>query len=107
VELCNELVDAIIPTILVPMLFADLLYILLHFQCFFILVHVTFFSSRYMLELKFAMYYKATSLPHRLPMQCWLKNHWPDQAFFKHSPPRIQQYVFLIQHSCVIITFRC
>ena len=24
--------------------------------------------------------------PHRLPMQYWLKNHWPDQAFFKHSP---------------------
>jgi len=24
--------------------------------------------------------------PHRLPMQNWLKNHWPDQAFFKHSP---------------------
>jgi len=23
---------------------------------------------------------------HRLPMQYWLKNHWPDQAFFKHSP---------------------
>ena len=24
--------------------------------------------------------------PHRLPMQYWLKNHWPDQAFFRHSP---------------------
>ena len=24
--------------------------------------------------------------PHRLPVQYWLKNHWPDQAFFKHSP---------------------
>ena len=24
--------------------------------------------------------------PQRLPMQYWLKNHWPDQAFFKHSP---------------------
>ena len=27
--------------------------------------------------------------PHRLPIQlciAWLKNHWPDQAFFKHSP---------------------
>ena len=39
--------------------------------------------------------------PHRLPMQYWLKNHWPDQAFFKHSPHtnRIS--------NCVIITFRC
>ena len=24
--------------------------------------------------------------PHRFPMQYWLKNHWPDQAFFEHSP---------------------
>ena len=23
--------------------------------------------------------------PHRLPVQYWLKNHWPDQAHFKHS----------------------
>ena len=23
---------------------------------------------------------------HRLHKQYWLKNHWPDQAFFKHSP---------------------
>jgi len=42
---------------------------------------------------------------HRLPMQYWLKNHWPDQAFFKHTPRT--PTVFLIQRSCVIITFRC
>ena len=24
--------------------------------------------------------------PHRLSIQYWLKNHWLDQAFFKHSP---------------------
>jgi len=35
-----------------------------------------------MLELKFAIYYRAASLSHRLPMQYWLKN----QAFFKHFP---------------------
>ena len=23
--------------------------------------------------------------PHRLPMQYWMKNHWPDEAPFKHS----------------------
>jgi len=36
-----------------------------------------------MLELKFAIYYRAASLPSRLPMQYWLKI---SQAFFKHSP---------------------
>jgi len=25
------------------------------------------------------------SSPHRLPMQYWLKNHWPDLVLFKHS----------------------
>jgi len=46
------------------MLFADLLSLhLLIFLMFFILVHVTFFSSRYMLELKFAICYQAASLP--------------------------------------------
>jgi len=39
-----------------------------------------------MLEVKFAVYYRES------------------QAFFKHSPPPT---VFLIQQSCVIITFRC
>jgi len=43
------------------MLFADLLS--LHLVTSFILVHVTLFSSRCMLELKFAIYYRAASLP--------------------------------------------
>jgi len=50
---------------LVSMLFADLL-ISLHlatFLMFFILVRVTSFSSRCMLELKFTIYYRAASLP--------------------------------------------
>ena len=51
-----------------------------------------------MLELKFAIYYRAAVSLHRLPMQYWLKN----QAFFKHSPPTNS---ILIQQSCVIITF--
>jgi len=37
-----------------------------------------------MLELKFAIDHRAVC-PHRFPMQYWLKNHWPDQAVFKHS----------------------
>jgi len=46
------------------MLFADLLSLhLVPFLMFFILVHVTFFSSRCMLELKFATYHRAASLP--------------------------------------------
>jgi len=37
-----------------------------------------------MLELKLAIYYRAASLPSQA-MQYWLKNHWPNQAFFKYS----------------------
>jgi len=44
--------------------FADLLSLhLVSLSMLFILVHVTFFSSRCMLELKFAIYYRAASLP--------------------------------------------
>jgi len=46
------------------MLFADLLSLhLVTFLMFLILVHVTFFSCRCMLELKFANYYRAASSP--------------------------------------------
>ena len=38
-----------------------------------------------MLELKFATITEQQVSPHRLPMKYWLENHWPDQAFFKHS----------------------
>ena len=58
-------------------------YILLHFQCFFILVHVTFFSSRCMLELKFAIYYRAASLPSQASYAVLAEE---SQAFFKHWP---------------------
>jgi len=51
------------------MLFADLLSLHRYILMFFILVHVTLFSSRYMLELKFAIYFRAASLPHRPPIQ--------------------------------------
>jgi len=63
------------------MLFADLLSVhLVTFLMFFILVHVTLFSSRCMLELKFAIYYRAASLPSQASYAVLA------QAFFKHSP---------------------
>ena len=61
------------------MLFADLLSLhLVTFLMHFILAHVTFFSSRCMLELNFAIYYRAASLPSQAFQE--------SQAFFKHSP---------------------
>ena len=80
------------------MLFADLLSLhLVTFLTFFILVHVTSFSSRYMLELKFAIYYRAASLPSQASYAVLAEE---SQAFFTPT-------VFLIQQSYVIITFRC
>jgi len=38
-------------------------YILLHFYWFLFLFMSLFFSSRFMLELKFAIYYRTASLP--------------------------------------------
>jgi len=64
------------------MLFADLLSLhLVTFLMFFILVHVTFFSSRCMLELKFAIYYRAASLPSQASYAVLAGDA---QAFFKH-----------------------
>ena len=66
------------------MLFADLLSLhLLTFLMFFILVHVTFFSSRCILELKFAIYYRAASLPSQASYAVLAEE---SQDFFKHSP---------------------
>ena len=50
---------------------------------FFILVHVTFFSCRCMLELKFAIYYRAASLPSQASYAILAEG---SQACFKHSP---------------------
>ena len=44
-----------------------------------------FCSSRCMLQLKIAIYYRATSLPSRLPMQYWLKNHRLQTLSAHHS----------------------
>jgi len=68
------------------LLFADLISLpLVTFLMFFILVHVTFFSSRCtcMLELKFATYYRAASLPSQASYAVLAEEL---QAFFKHSP---------------------
>ena len=87
------------------MLFADLLSLhLVTFLMLFILVHVTFLtadaclssevchllqSSKSPLTGFLCLSWSLQSIaeqqvsPHRLPMQYWLKNHWPD---FKHSP---------------------
>jgi len=67
---------------------------------FIILVHVTFYSCRCMLELKFANYYRAASSP-LTGFLCSIV--WRTQAFFKHSRTPT---VFLIQQSCVM-TFGC
>ena len=66
------------------MLFADLLSLhLVTFLMFFIFVHVTSFSSRCMLELKFAIYYRAASLPSQASYAVLAEE---SQAFFKHFP---------------------
>jgi len=97
VELCTELFPYLVST-----LFADLLSLhLVTFLMFFILVHVTFFSSRCMLELKFVIYYRAASLPSQASDAVLAEE---SQAFFKHSP---HTNSISIQQSCVIITFRC
>ena len=53
------------------------------FNVSFILVHVTFLSSRCMLELKFAFYYRAASLPSQASYAVLAEE---SQAFLKHSP---------------------
>ena len=66
------------------MLFADLLFLhLVTFLMFFILVHVTFFSSRCMLELKFVLL-QSSKLPSQASYAVLAEE---SQAFFKHSGP--------------------
>jgi len=73
---------------LVSMLFADLVSLhLVTFLMFSILVHVTFFSSRCMLELKFAICYRTASLPSQASYAVLAEK---SQVSFKH--PTHQQY---------------
>ena len=72
---------------LVSMHFADLLS--LHLVT--ILMFLFLFMSLYFLAADACLSWSLPSFTeqqvslHRLPVQYWLKNHWPDQAFFKHS----------------------
>ena len=62
-----------------------------------------FFSSRCMLKLKFAIYYRAASLPSQASYAV-LAEESLTRPGFKHSRTPT---VFLIQQYFVIITFRC
>ena len=65
------------------MLFADLLSLhLLTFVMFIFLFMSLYFSSTCMLELKFAIYYRAASLPSQASYAVLAEK---SQAFFKHS----------------------
>ena len=81
VEFSTELFYAIIPTLFLCFLQNDMLS--LHhitLLMLYILVHV---SSRCMLELKFAIYYRAATLPSQASYAVLAEEL---QAFFKHSP---------------------
>jgi len=89
--------------------FADLLSLhLVTFLTFFILVHVLFFSSRCMLELKFAIYYRAASLPSQASYAVLAEE---SQTFFKHSPHTIilnsailhNNYISLLGDLCACV----
>jgi len=74
------------------MLFADLLSLhLVTFLMFFILVHVTFFSSRCMLELQFAIYYRAASLPSQVSYAVLAQESLTRPRFLQTLPAH-QQY---------------
>jgi len=92
------------------MLFADLLSLhLVTFLMFFILAHVTLFSSRCMLELKFAIYYRAASLPSQaFYMQYWLKNHRlssnsPSTPTVSNSAILSINYISLLSDLCACV----
>ena len=70
----------------------------------FILVHVTSFSSRCMLELKFAIYHRAASPSSQASSVDVCSIDWRiiDQTRLSSNTPR-KPTVFIIQQSCVII----
>ena len=90
---------------LVSLLFADLLSLhLVTFLMFSILVHITFLAADACLSWSLPFITEQQVSPHRLPMQYWLKNRWPDQGFFKHSPHTNSTSNSVILHN---ITFCC
>ena len=98
---------------LASMLFADLLSLhLLTFLMLFILVHVPFFSSRFMLELTFAIYYRVASLTSQASYAVLAEE---SQAFFKHSLHTNSisnsailrnHYILLLSDLCACYTWR-
>ena len=99
----------IIPTLFLCFLLICYPYILLHFLKFFILVHVTIFSSRCMLELKFAIFYRAANLPSQASYAVLAEE---SQASFKHSPHTnsipnsailINNYISLLSNLCACV----
>ena len=84
------------------MLFADLHSLhLVTFLMLFILVHVTFFSSKCMLELKFAIYHRAASLSSQASYAVLAEESWTRTG---SSNTVCTPTVFLIQQSYVIMT---
>jgi len=74
---------------LVSMLFADLLSLhLVTFLNVFILVHVTFFCSRCMLVLKFAIYHRAASLSSQASYAVLVEDLTIDQTRLSSNTPR-------------------
>ena len=64
---------------------------LVTFSMFFIHVHVPFFSSRCMLELKFAIYYRAASLPSQASYAVLAEESLTRPGFLQTLPTH-QQY---------------
>jgi len=86
VELCTELLYAIIPTLFLCFLLICYPYTSCYIFNVFYSCSCHFFSSRCRcLSWSLPSITEQQVSPHRLPTQYWLKNHWPDQAFFKHS----------------------
>ena len=89
VELCTELFYAIIPTLFLRFFLICYPYILLHFCFSFLFMSLFLAADACMLELKFAICYRAASLPSQAFYAVLAEE---SQAFFKCSPHRDQQY---------------
>ena len=77
---------------------------------FFLFLFMSFFSAAdACLSWSFSFITEQQVSPHRLLMQYWLKNHWPDQAFFKHSPHtnNISNSVILCNHYISLLSDLC
>jgi len=82
---------------LVSILFADLLSLIVTFLIFLFLFMSLFFSSRCMLELKFAIYYRAAGLPSQASYAVLA-----EESQASSNTPHTTT-VFLIQQSCTVL----